>query len=260
LLAARNGDRRGRAVWILGGAVSWQARVAEKRPAVTLAAPAHRPPPERPGRGGMAALLRFRSHTGPAPMRTALYQLAEDFLSTIVFLIAYLSTGNLYLAVVLAIVVGIGQFVLLKRRGRTPDVMGWLSLGLAMALGAATLITSDSRFIMAKPSVIHFAIGVVMLRRGWMARYMPEIVKQNVPERVLIGFGYAWAALMFVLGTLNLYVAARYSVEVWAWFISVVAVGAKVAAFLIQYGALQIMIRRNMRLAAAKSAATPLSP
>jgi intracellular septation protein A len=193
-------------------------------------------------------------------MRTALYQLGEDFLSTIAFLIAYLVTGNLYLAVILAIVVGVGQFVLLKRRGRTPDVMSWLSLGLAMALGAATLITSDSRFIMAKPSVIHFAIGVVMLRRGWMARYMPEIVKQNVPERVLIGCGYAWAALMFVLGALNLYVAARYSIEVWAWFISAGAVGAKVAAFLIQYGVLQILIRRNLRLAAAKSAAAPLAP
>jgi intracellular septation protein len=191
-------------------------------------------------------------------MRTALYQLAEDFLSTIVFLIAYLTTGNLYLAVILAIAVGVGQFVLLKRRGRTPDVMGWLSLGLAIALGGAALITSDSRFIMAKPSVIHFAIGVVMLRRGWMARYMPEIVKQNVPERVLIGCGYAWAALMFVLGALNLYVAARYSVEVWAWFISVGAVGAKVAAFLIQYAVIQILVRRNLRLA-AKSAASPLA-
>jgi intracellular septation protein len=154
--------------------------------------------------------------------------------------------------------VGVGQFVLLKRRGRTPDVMGWLSLGFAIALGGAALITDDSRFIMAKPSVIHFAIGVVMLRRGWMARYMPEIVKQNVPERVLIGCGYAWAALMFVLGALNLYVAARYSVEVWAWFISVGAVGAKVAAFLIQYAVIQILVRRNLRLA-AKSAASPLA-
>jgi len=81
-----------------------------------------------------------------------------------------------------------------------------------------------------------------------------------VPERVLIGCGYAWAALMFVLGALNLYVAARYSIEVWAWFISAGAVGAKVAAFLIQYGVLQILIRRNLRLAAAKSAAAPLAP
>jgi intracellular septation protein len=194
-------------------------------------------------------------------MQTALYQLAEDFLSTIVFLIAYFATGNLYLAVTLAIVLGVGQFVLLKRRGRTPDVMGWLSLGFAIALGGATLITDDSRFIMAKPSVIHFAIAVVMLRRGWLARYMPPIVKDNVPDRVLIASGYAWAALMIVLGVLNLVIASRYGIEVWAWFISVGAVGAKVAAFLIQYAVIQILVRRKLRLAAAaKSTTAPLAP
>jgi intracellular septation protein A len=195
-------------------------------------------------------------------MRTALYQLAEDFLSTIVFLIVYLTTRNLYLAVILAIGVGLGQFVLLKRRGRTPDVMGWLSLGFAIALGGATLITDDSRFIMAKPSVIHFAIAAVMLRRGWLARYMPPIVKDNVPERVLIISGYAWAALMIVLGALNLVIASRYSIEVWAWFISVGAVGAKVAAFLIQYAVVWLLIRRKLRLdaIAAKSTTAPLAP
>jgi intracellular septation protein A len=194
-------------------------------------------------------------------MRTALYQLGEDFLSTIVFLIVYFVSGELYLAIIVAVAVGIGQFLLLKLRGRTPDVMGWLSLVMVIALGGASLMTNDSRFIMAKPSVVHFAIGVVMLRRGWLARYMPEIVKQNVPENVLIGSGYAWAALMFALGLLNLYVANRYSIEVWAWFISVFAVGAKVVAFLIQYAVIRMLIRRSLRLAAgAKSTAAPLPP
>jgi intracellular septation protein A len=194
-------------------------------------------------------------------MRTALYQLAEDFLSTIVFLIVYFVSGELYLAVIVAVAVGIGQFLLLRLRGRTPDIMGWLSLVMVIVLGGASLITNDSRFIMAKPSAIHFAIGVVMLRRGWLARYMPEFVKQNVPENVLIGSGYAWAALMFVLGLMNLYVANQYSIEVWAWFISVFAVGAKVVAFLIQYAVIWVMIRRSLRLAAiAKSNAAPLPP
>jgi intracellular septation protein A len=147
-------------------------------------------------------------------MRTALYQLGEDFLSTIVFLIVYFVSGELYLAIIVAVAVGIGQFLLLKLRGRTPDIMGWLSLVMVIALGGASLITNDSRYIMAKPSVVHFAIGVVMLRRGWLARYMPDFVKQNVPENVLVGFGYAWAALMFALGLINLYVANRYSIEV----------------------------------------------
>jgi len=193
-------------------------------------------------------------------MQTALYQLAEDFLSTIVFLIVYFVSGELYLAVIVAIVVGVGQFIALKRRGRTLDVMAWLALTMAIVLGGATLITNDSRFIMAKPSVVHFAVAMVMLRRGWLARYMPDIVKQNVPERVLVGWGYGWAALMVALGLLNLYVAGYYSIDVWAWFISVVAVGAKVVMFLIQFVVIRLRIRRNLRLAAAKSTPAPLPP
>jgi intracellular septation protein len=193
-------------------------------------------------------------------MQTALYQLAEDFLSTIVFLIVYFISGELYLAVIVAMVVGIGQFIALKRRGRTLDVMAWLALTMAIVLGGATLITDDSRFIMAKPSVVHFAVALVMLRRGWLARYMPDIVKENVPERVLIGWGYGWAALMVVLGLLNLYVAGYYSIDVWAWFISVGAVGAKVVMFLIQFVVIRLQVRRNLRLAAARSTATPLPP
>lgn len=181
-------------------------------------------------------------------MQTALFQLAEDFLSTIVFLIVYFVSGELYLAVIVAIVVGIGQFVALRRRGRTLDIMAWLALAMVIVLGGATLVTDDSRFIMAKPSVAHFAVALVMLRRGWLARYMPDIVQQNVPERVLVGSGYAWAALMIVLGLLNLYVASYYSIDVWAWFISAGAVGAKVVAFLIQFVVFRLLVRRNLRL------------
>jgi len=70
-------------------------------------------------------------------MRTALYQLGEDFLSTIIFLIVYFVSGQLYLAIIVAIAVGIGQFLLLKLRGRNTDIMGWLSLVMVIALGGA---------------------------------------------------------------------------------------------------------------------------
>jgi intracellular septation protein A len=89
---------------------------------------------------------------------------------------------------------------------------------------------------------------------------MPEFVKQNVPENILIGSGYAWAALMFALGLINLYVASRYSIDVWAWFISVYAVGAKVVAFLIQYAVIRVMIRRRLRSAAIAKSTAPLPP
>ena len=107
-------------------------------------------------------------------MRVALLQLGEDFLSSFVFLGIYLATGNLPLAVGFALAIGIGQLALAKWRRRRLETMQWLSLALVITLGAATLITNDSRFMMAKPSLIHFAIGAVMLRPGWLDRYMPQ--------------------------------------------------------------------------------------
>ena len=181
-------------------------------------------------------------------MRSALLQLGEDFLSTIVFLVLFVASGHLVLAVAGALAVGVGQFVLLRRRGKPIDLMQGLSLALVIAFGAAALITEDSRFMMAKPSVIHFAVGAVMLRPGWMSRYMPPIVRETVPSNVLLASGYAWAALMFALGLTNLYVAATFSFAAWAWFISVGAVGAKVIAFLLQVFVLRMLVRRRMRL------------
>jgi intracellular septation protein len=188
-------------------------------------------------------------------MQTALLQLAEDFLSAFVFLGVYLTVGNLPLAVGSALAVGLGQFALLRWRAQRIETMQWLSLALVIVLGAAALTTNDARFMMAKPSIIHFAIGAVMLRPGWMERYMPPIVKGHVSESVLALNGYAWAGLMFVLGISNLYVAAYCSPATWAWFISVVAIGAKVAAFAAQYVVLQILVRRDLGRSYAATAA-----
>ena len=186
-------------------------------------------------------------------MQTALLQLAEDFLSAFVFLGVYLATHNLPLAVALAMAVGVGQFALAKWRGRRLDAMQWLSLGLVIVLGAASLITNDSRFIMAKPSFIHFAIGAVMLRPGWMDRYLPPLVKDNLPQQIIMLTGYAWAALMFTLGLLNLYVASYYSPIVWGYFLSIGATGAKVAAFFIQYFVFQMLVRRQLKSGATET-------
>ena len=181
-------------------------------------------------------------------MGTALLQLAEDFLSAFVFLGVYLTTGNLSLAVGLAMAVGVAQLALAKWRGRRFEAMQWLSLGLVIVLGAVTLFTNDSRFMMAKPSFIHFAIGVVMLRPGWMDRYLPPLVKDNLPKQIIVLTGFAWAGLMFALGLLNLYVAANYSIVIWGYFISFGATGAKIVAFFAQYFVFQILIRRRLQL------------
>src|SRR3974390_2631392 len=109
-------------------------------------------------------------------MTQALRQLGEDFLSAILFFAVYAATGSLAAGAGVAIAVGLGQMLLLVLRRRGVHPMQWMSLGLVVVLGLATLLFATPRLLMLKPSVAHFAIAAVMLRRGWMVRYLPPIV------------------------------------------------------------------------------------
>jgi len=102
----------------------------------------------------------------------------------------------------------------MPRQAPAARLHDYASLALVIVLGAATLLTNDPRFVLAKPSIAHFAIGAIMLKRGWMLRYMPPIVTATIPEYVTIA-GYAWAALMFLLGLGTIAVAATGDLKLW---------------------------------------------
>jgi intracellular septation protein A len=70
----------------------------------------------------------------------------------------------------------------LMARRQKIDAMQWLSIGLVVVSGVATLLTSDARFVMLKPSVIYCIVGAYMLRPGWMNRYLPPIAVQTVSD------------------------------------------------------------------------------
>ena len=137
--------------------------------------------------------IGFRAGQGTF-IQTALRQLFLDFLSAIVFLVLYALTENLYLATGLAVAVSLAQIVIAKARGEAIDAMQWLVLFLVLVLGTATLIANDGRFVMMKPSLTHTAIAIVMLRPGWMGRYLPPIAIENLSRGFIVGAGYCWAA------------------------------------------------------------------
>jgi intracellular septation protein len=182
-------------------------------------------------------------------MKDIFGRLAQDFFSTIVFLAIYLITGNVILATSVAIAGAVGQVIYARFKGQPLGYMTWASLGLVIVLGGATLLTHDPRFVLAKPAIGHAAIGLIMLKRGWMLRYMPPIVTETIPEYVTVA-GYAWAALMFVLGAGTIAVAATGDLKLWAFYVSVVLIGAKVAAFGVQYAAFRVLVTNRIRAAA----------
>ncbi len=182
-------------------------------------------------------------------MKDVFARLATDFLSTIVFLVVYLATDNIVLATGVAIAGAIAQVVHSRIKGRELGYMTWASLGLVIVLGSATILTNDPRFVLAKPAIAHFAIGAIMLKRGWMLRYMPPIVAETIPEYVTFA-GFAWAALLFALGCGTIAIAMTGDLKLWTFYVSVVLVGAKVAAFALQYLIFRVIITSRLRAAA----------
>ncbi|MCK1387226.1 septation protein IspZ [Bradyrhizobium sp. 21] len=182
-------------------------------------------------------------------MKDVFARLASDFLSAIIFLVIYLITDNVILATSVAIAGAIAQVIYARVKGRELGFMTYASVALVILLGTVTLLTNDPRFMMAKPSIAHFAIGVIMLKRGWMLRYMPPIVTETVPEYVTAA-GYVWAALMFAIGAGTIAVASSGDLKLWAFYISVVAGGAKILAFAVQYVLFRLIVTSRRRAAA----------
>jgi intracellular septation protein len=206
-------------------------------------------------------LVRFQAAGPPTRLEHCMKYLLEsgkllllDLASTFLFLVVYLSSGNVTLAVVLGMALGVTQIGWQLARGKPIDTMQWMSLFVVLGAGAATLITNDPRFVMIKPTVIYTAVGVVMLKPGWMNRYLPAVAIEIVPDIAFI-FGFVWAGLMFFSAGLNLLIALNYSVVTWAAFMSIYGLLSKLALFLIGFVTMRtIGVRRRARMAVAAQA------
>lgn len=169
-----------------------------------------------------------------------------DLASTIFFLVLYLLTHNTLLAVSLGIAVGLVQIGTQFVRRRPIHTMEWLSLFLIIAASIATLLTNDPRFVLFKPSVIYAIVGVVMLTRGWLNRYLPDIARAVVPD-VATAVGFLWAGLMFASAAVNAFVALTSDVATWAVVMPIFGIASKLAVFLIGFAAIRLIAGRRIR-------------
>lgn len=169
-----------------------------------------------------------------------------DLASTILFLVLFLLTHNTILSVGFGMALGLAQIGTQFVRRKPIDTMEWLSLFLVITAGTATLLTNDPRFVLFKPSVIYVIVGIVMLKPGWMNRYLPDIAKAVVPD-VAVVVGYVWAGLMFVSAAVNAFVALACSVVTWALVMPIFGIVSKVTVFLAGFAAMRLIGRRRMR-------------
>jgi intracellular septation protein len=169
-----------------------------------------------------------------------------DLASTIFFLVLFLLTHNTVLSVSLGVALGLAQIAFQLVRGKRIETMEWLSLFLVIASGTATLLTNDPRFVLFKPTIIYAIVGAVMLKPGWLNRYLPPIAQAVVPDVAAV-VGLMWAALMFASAAINAFVVLNYSVATWAMVMPVFGIASKLVVFLIGFAAMRITAGRRLR-------------
>ena len=169
-----------------------------------------------------------------------------DMASTLFFLVLFLLTRNVLLSVALGMALGVAQIGWQFVRKKPIDTMEWMSLFLVVGSGAATLVTNDPRFVMFKPSLIYVIVGLVMLKPGWINRYLPPLAKAVVPDSAVM-LGFVWAGLMFASAAVNAFVALNFSVVTWAAFMPVFGIVSKVVLFLAGFAMMRFIGRRRMR-------------
>ena len=148
-------------------------------------------------------------------------KLLFDFLPLILFLVSYFF-GGIYIAtgVTIAATVIIIGFMLLK--GKKPDVMQWVSLGIITVFGGATIILQNPMFIKWKPTVLYAFMGVALLASQFVfkknALKLLMGKELDLPDSVWLKLTFAWAFYFFFMAVLNIIIAYSWTEENWVKF------------------------------------------
>ncbi|HXV08244.1 MAG TPA: septation protein A [Burkholderiales bacterium] len=126
------------------------------------------------------------------------------------------------LATAVAILATFGQVGWLLARGRQVDKMLWISLGIIVVMGGATLWLRDPTFIKWKPTVLYWAFAAVLLGAEFLfARNLIRAMMERqiaLPDAVWARLNLSWGGFFILMGALNLFVAYNFSESAWVNF------------------------------------------
>jgi intracellular septation protein len=144
-----------------------------------------------------------------------------DLFPVILFFIAFKLQG-IYVATAVAIAASCAQIGWLWLRGRKIDMMLWVSLGIIVVFGSATLLLHDETFIKWKPTVLYWLFASVLsgsaliFRKNLIRSMLGEQIR--LPEPAWNKLNFSWVGFFACMGFLNLYVAFNYSTDTWVNF------------------------------------------
>ena len=148
-------------------------------------------------------------------------KLLLDFLPIAVFFAAF-KLFDIWVATGVAIAATVAQIAYLRWSTGKVEPMQWLSLGVIVLFGGATLLAQNETFIKWKPTVLYWlmggalAIGQLVFRRNLLKSLMgAQLVLPDSAWRVM---NWSWTGFFAVMGVVNIWVAYTFSTDTWVNF------------------------------------------
>lgn len=128
---------------------------------------------------------------------------------------------GIYLATFIAILASVAQLLWVKLRGQKIETMLWVSFGVILVFGGATLWLHDESFIKWKPTVLYWIFagaifGAALFGRNLIRGLMNA--QMELPEVAWSRLNLSWGGFFAVMGLVNLWVAFNFSTDDWVNF------------------------------------------
>jgi intracellular septation protein len=149
-------------------------------------------------------------------------QFVLEYAPIILFFVAY-KLKDIYFATGIAIGASIAVIAYAFFAQKKVTTMQWVSLGIIVVFGGATLLLHDETYIKWKPSALYgvFAvallIGKLFLRKDWIGVLFAQANIQ-APKHIWTRVTWSWIAFFICMAVLNGYVAMSFSLDTWVNF------------------------------------------
>jgi intracellular septation protein len=128
---------------------------------------------------------------------------------------------NIYVATGVAIVATIAQIAWLRHKNGKVEPMQWLSLGVIVLFGGATIVAHNETFIKWKPTVLYWLMAGTLARAALLQKNLLEI-PDGFPARSarsrMARTNWSWITFFAAMGVINLWVAFNFDTDTWVNF------------------------------------------
>lgn len=160
-----------------------------------------------------------------------------EFFPILLFFIAF-KLYDIYVATAVVIVATILQVGYTWFRYRKVETMQWITLGLIIVMGGATLLLHDEQFIKWKLSIIEWLFGLAFFgsqfigKKPFVERMMSKSL--TLPSFVWRRLNLFWGSFFMTVGFINVYVMFNYTTDQWVTFKTFGVPGLMVLFILVQ--------------------------